>query len=156
MTMRFQLLFAFAALSTAMAVSAQEIVKVPVSKANVSRPDDLFNLPPGQWFVSKQLWQGGQQPCDADGCEAGFNSGDLVISVEHAKGFVQVIAGFRNCQSVGFSEAQVGDKPGSYERDHVRYLIKKVVKGLEKTCSMKAPSVPKLDVASMFPKKEKA
>jgi len=151
--MRFQLLCAFAALSGSTAVRAQEIVNVPVSKANVLRPDDLFKLPAGQWFMSKQLWQGGQQPCDPDGCEAGLNAGDLVVSVEHAKGFVQVIAGFRNCQSVGFSEAQVGDKPGSYERDHVRYLIKKVVKGLEKTCSLKAPSVPKLDVAAMFPKK---
>jgi len=151
--MRVQLLCALAALSAPAAGLAQEIVKVPVSKANVSRPDDLFNLPPGQWFVAKQLWQGGREPCDADGCEAGFNSGDLVISVEHAKGFVQVVAGFKECESVGFSEVEVGSKADSYERSRVSDLVKKVVKGLEKTCSRKAPSVPKLDVAAMFPKK---
>jgi hypothetical protein len=153
MIMRFPMLLALAAVAVPAAASAQEIVKVPETKANVSRPDDLFNLPPGQWFVAKQLWQGGREPCDATGCEAGFNSDDLVVSVEHAKGFVQVVAGFRNCQSVGFSEVEVGDKADSYDRSRVSDLIKKVVKGLEKTCGQKAPSVPKLDVASMFPKK---
>ena len=152
--MRYAVICALVALSTA--ASAQEIVKVPEAKANVSRPDDLFNLPPGQWFVAKQLWGGGREPCDATGCEAGFNSGDLVVSVEHSKGFVQVISGFRNCQSVGFSEIEVGDKVDSYDRSRVSDLIKKVVKGLEKTCSMKASSVPKLDVSSMFPKKAAA
>ncbi|MFL6775037.1 MAG: hypothetical protein ACJ8FN_01445 [Sphingomicrobium sp.] len=153
MTMRSAMLSALAALSVPAGASAQEIVKVPETKANVSRPDDLFNLPSGQWFVAKQLWHGGRDPCDAEGCEAGFNSGDLVVSVEHAKGFVQAIAGFRNCQSVGFSEVEVGDKADSYERSRVSDLVKKVVKALEKTCSMKAPAVPKLDVASMFPKR---
>ena len=151
--MRFQMLCALAALIPA-ASSAQEIVKVPVAKANVARPDDLFKLPAGQWFVGKQLWQGGQQPCDADACEAGFNSGDLVVSVEHANGFVQVIAGFRNCEAVGFSEVEVGGKVDSFDRGSVRDLVKKVVKGVEKTCKQKAPDVPKLDVASLFPKKE--
>jgi hypothetical protein len=153
MTMRTAIVCTLAALALAAPATAQEIVKVPASKAGVSRPDDLFNLPPGQWFVAKQLWQGGRDPCDADACEAGFNSGDLVVSVEHAKGFVQVVAGFRNCESVGFSEVEVGSKAGSYDRSRVSDLIKKVVKGLEKTCGTKAPSVPKLDVASMFPKK---
>jgi hypothetical protein len=153
MTMRSAMLIALAAFCVPAALSGQEIVKVPEAKANVSRPDDLFNLPSGQWFVARQLWQGGRDPCDADGCEAGFNSGDLVVSVEHAKGFVQVIAGFKNCQSVGFSEVEIGDKADSYDRSRVSDLIKKVVKGLEKTCSRKAPAVPKLDVASMFPKR---
>jgi len=153
MTMRFAIVAATTALALAGPTAAQEIVKVPVSKANVSRPDDLFNLPPGQWFMAKQLWGGGREPCDSEACEAGMNSGDLVVSVEHAKEFVRVVAGFRKCQSVGFSEAEVGDKVDSYDRSHVSDLIKKVVKGLEKTCGQKAPSVPKLDVAAMFPKK---
>ena len=151
--MRSAIVSAIAALALAGPATAQEIVKVPVSKANVSRPDDLFNLPPGQWFVAKQLWGGGRDPCDSDACEAGFNSGDLVVSVEHAKGFVQVVAGFKTCESVGFSEVEVGSKAGSYDRGRVSDLVKKVVKGLEKTCGQRAPAVPKLDVASMFPKK---
>ena len=150
--MGFKTLYALVLLSPITALSAQEIVKVPVSKASVSRPDDLFNLPPGQWFIAKKLWQGGQEPCDSETCEAGFNAGDMVVNVEHAKGFVRVVAGFRTCESVGYSEVEVGVKPGSYERSRVSDLVKKVVKGLEKTCKQKAPSVSKLDVASMFPK----
>jgi hypothetical protein len=152
MTMRFPMLCTLAVLIPAVS-PAQEIVKVPAGKASVARPDDLFKLPAGEWFVGKQLWQGGQAPCDSQSCEAGFNSGDLVVSVEHAKGFVQVIAGFRNCESVGFSEVEVGGKVDSFDRGSVRDLVKKVVKGVEKTCKQKAPAIPKLDVASLFPKK---
>ena len=42
----------------------------------------------------------------------GSNSGDLVISVEHAKEYTRVIAGFRNCQAVAFQEAQTGNLRG--------------------------------------------
>ena len=55
------------------AVQAQEIVEVPASQANVARPDDLFNLPPGQWHMAKSL-SGGSEPCASDQCEAGFTS----------------------------------------------------------------------------------
>ena len=147
--MRIQLLGALAALSTA--ASAQEIVKVPASEANVSLPEDIFSLPPGQWFVAKQVSQG-NEPCAPDACEAGFNSGDFVISVEHAKEYVRVIAGFRGCQGVAFQEVQTGLNPGKSTRGEVSYLLKKVVKAAEKTCKVKAPDVPKLDVASLFPK----
>jgi len=37
-----------------------------------------------------------------DQCEAGFNSRDLVVSVEHSKAYVRVIAGFRSCAKVAF------------------------------------------------------
>ena len=50
----------------------QEIVKVPVSEAGVSLPEDIFGLPPGQWYVARQVSQG-NEPCTADACEAGFN-----------------------------------------------------------------------------------
>ena len=140
-----------ALLLTGTAAEAQEIVKVKASEANVARPDDMFTLPPGQWFVSKLISQG-NEPCTADACEAGFNSGDLAISVEHAKDYVQVIAGFRGCEAVAFQEIQTGLRPGSYTRSEVSHLLKKVVKAAEKSCKVKAPSVPKLDVASLFPK----
>jgi hypothetical protein len=148
MTMRIQLLCTVVALSTA--ASAQEIVKVPESKANVSLPEDIFALPPGQWFVAKQVSQG-NEPCTPDACEAGFNSGNFVISVEHAKEYVRVIAGFRGCQGVAFQEIQTGLNPGKSTRGEVSYLLKKVVKAAEKTCKAKAPAVPKLDVAALFP-----
>ena len=138
-------------LSASAVAHSQEIVQVPASKAGVVLPDDLFALPPGQWFVAKQVSQG-NTPCTPDACEAGFNSGDLVVSVEHAKEHVQIIAGFRGCDGVAFQEIETGMRPGSFTRSEVSSLIKKVIKGAEKSCKLKAPTVPKLDIAALFPK----
>ena len=89
---------------------AQEVVKVQAKEApTVARPDDLFALPPGQWHYARQLWSG-NEPCDAQHCEAGFTSGDLVVSVERSEKFVRLIAGFKNCEAVGFSEMEPGNK----------------------------------------------
>ena len=138
--------------SSAFPASAQDIVKVPVSEAGVTLPEDIFNIPAGQWYVARQVSQG-NEPCTADACEAGFNSGDLVISVEHAKENTRVIAGFRGCEAVAFQEARTGIKPSASQRGEVSHLLKKVVKAAEKSCNVKAPSVPKLDVKSLYPAK---
>jgi hypothetical protein len=122
-----------------------------VSESGVVLPEDLFALPPGQWFMARQVSQG-NVPCAPGACEAGFNSGNLVVSVEHAKDHVRVIAGFRDCQGVAFQEIETGERPGSYQRRQVSGLIKDVIKGAEKSCKLKAPRVPKLDVGAMFPK----
>jgi hypothetical protein len=148
--MRAILLTSLALLTSATAV-AQEIVEVPASTANVSRPDDLFALPPGQWHMAKSLAQG-SEPCVSDQCEAGFTSGDLVVSVEHAKDFVRIIAGFRGCERTAYTETEVGSKPGKPTFGRVSKQVKQVVKGLSKTCNRIAPAVPKLEVAQMFPK----
>ena len=149
--MRTQFLTAAIALM-AMPVCAQDIVEVPASKSGVALPEDIFNLPQGQWYVSRAISQG-NDPCTPDGCEAGFNGGNLAISVERAKDYVQVIAGFRGCQSVAFQEVQTGLAPGSSTRGELSHLLKKVVKAAEKSCKLKAPSVPKLDVKTLFPAK---
>jgi len=150
--MRTQILCTAAIALVATPIAAQEIVKVKASEANVARPDDIFGLPAGQWYVAKAVTQG-TEPCTAEACEAGFNSGDLVISVEHANEWTRVIAGFRGCEAVAYQEAQTGIKPGSSQRGDVSHLLKKVVKAAEKSCGKKAPSVPKLDVKSLFPAK---
>jgi hypothetical protein len=149
--MHIRILAAMIAL-TAFPALAQEIVKVPASEANVSLPEDIFTLPPGQWYFARQVSQG-NEPCSADACEAGFNSGDLAISVERAKDYVRVIAGFRGCEAVAFQEVQTGLSPGASRRGEVSYLLKKVIKAAEKSCKLKAPKVPKLDVKSLFPAK---
>jgi hypothetical protein len=150
--MRTQIFAAAAITLIAMPAAAQDIVKVKASEANVARPDDVFGLPAGQWYVARAVTQG-NEPCTAEACEAGFNSGDLVISVEHASEYTRVIAGFRGCEAVAFQEAQTGIKPGASQRGEVSNLLKKVVKAAEKSCNVKAPSVPKLDVKSLFPAK---
>ncbi|MFL6747290.1 MAG: hypothetical protein ACJ8E6_01180 [Sphingomicrobium sp.] len=131
----------------------QEVVKVQAKEApTVARPDDLFALPPGQWNYAKQLWSG-NEPCDAQHCEAGFTSGDLVVSVERSEKFVRLIAGFRNCEAVGFSEMEPGNKPGKYSRKKVARQVANVVKGVAKTCNMTAPAVADLDARLLFPAK---
>ena len=132
--------------------TAQGIVKVPHSQARtVSRPDDLFNLAPGQWQFAKALWEG-PAVCTPAQCEAGFTSDGLVVSVEHAGEFVRIIAGLRGCESVGFSEVEVGSKPGKPTFGRVRKQVQRVVKGVSRTCKLAAPDVPELDAAQLFPK----
>ena len=147
-------LLIFPALSLLAAPSlAQEIVKVDAKEApTVSRPDDLFTLPPGQWHYAKQLWSG-NEPCDDKHCEAGFTSGDLVISVERSEKYARLIAGFRNCEAVAFSEMEPGNKPGKYNRKKISKQVKNVVKGLAKSCNTTAPEVANLDAALLFPNK---
>jgi hypothetical protein len=149
-----QKLLIFPVLSMLAAPSlAQEIVKVDAKDApTISRPDDLFALPPGQWHYAKQLWSG-TEPCDDKHCEAGFTSGDLVISVERSEKYARLIAGFRNCEAVAFSEMEPGNKPGKYNRKKVAKQVSNVVKGLAKSCNATAPAVADLDVALLFPKK---
>jgi hypothetical protein len=144
-------LISAAAIAAVSAAQAQEVVEVPAGQANVARPDDLFNLPPGQWHMAKSLALG-TEPCSPEHCEAGFTNGDLVISVEHAKSYVQIIAGFRQCERTAFAEVEVGDKPGKSKFGKVEKVRKKVVKGLAQTCKMTAPDVPKLEISQLFPK----
>lgn len=150
--MRSQLVVAAALMLYPANAWPQEIVQVPASEAGVSLPEDIFGLPPGQWFIARQVSQGNES-CTAEACEAGINAGDLAVSVERAKGFVQVIAGFRGCPAVAFQEVETGLTPGSSRRGEVSRLVKKVIKAAEISCKVKAPKVPKLDVAALFPAK---
>ena len=143
---------AFALGLLALPAQAQEIVEVPVSQSGVVLPQDIFSLPPGQWYVARLISQG-SEPCTPDNCEAGFNSGDLAVSVEHSGNFVRAIAGFRGCPGVAYAEVETGSKPGSYDRGRVTRLIKDVVKGAGKSCKVSPPEVPKLDVKALFPAK---
>ena len=132
---------------------AQDIVKIPAKEApTVARPDDLYTLPPGQWHFARQLWAG-NEPCDATQCEAGFTSGELVVSVERNGKFVRLIAGLRHCEAVGFSEMETGDSPGKSTRKRVAKQVDNVVKGVSKSCSSSTPDVAPLDVALLFPPK---
>jgi hypothetical protein len=132
---------------------AQEIVKVPAKEApTVARPDDLFALPPGQWHFAKQLWSG-NEACDDQHCEAGFTSGDLVVSVERSEKFVRLIAGLKGCEAVGFSEMETGNKPGKGTRKKVAKQVGNVVKGVAKSCNAAVPEVAALDASLLFPAK---
>jgi|tagenome__1003787_1003787.scaffolds.fasta_scaffold20875069_1 hypothetical protein len=149
--MRVDLLAGLTLMIIPAASTAQEIVKVPQTHSRaVARPDDLFGLAPGQWHVARQLWEG-QAPCTSDQCEAGFTSGDIVVSAEHSGEFVRIIAGFRSCEAVGSSEVEVGKKPGKPTFGRIRDQMKRVVKGIAKTCKVAAPDLPALDAGQLFP-----
>ena len=133
------------------AVQAQEIIKVPASShPDVSRPDDIFNLPPDQWHFARQLWQG-PEPCTTDQCEAGYTSGDLVVSVERAATYVRIMGGLRGCEATAFSEMEAGKKPSKYTRKRISKQVNTVLKGLGKSCKTTVPKVAALDVAQLFP-----
>jgi len=149
--MRTNLVIACILVGAATSGNAQEIVKVPAKDApSVARPDDLFKLAPGQWHFAQRLWQG-SDPCTPTACEAGYTAGDLVVSVEHASEFVRIIAGYRGCDPVGYSEVEVGTKPGKPTFGRVRKQVERVVKGVSKTCKLPTPAVPSLDAAQLFP-----
>lgn len=149
MRLRHFILLSISAICTP--VFAQHIEKIDASKApTVYRPDDLFALSPDQWHYAQHLWQG-TEPCTEDQCEAGFTSGDLVLSVEHSKGWVRIMAGFRNCAPVAFSEIETSKSPGRYSRAKVERQVSQVVKGAAKSCKVAAPAVSNISVASMFP-----
>jgi hypothetical protein len=151
MTMRIQTLTLLFVSTISAPLLAQHIEKIDASKApTVYRPDDLFELAPNQWHYANHLWQG-SDPCTDEQCEAGYTSGDLVLSVEHSKGWVRIMAGFRNCAPVAFSEIETSKSPGRYSRAKVEKQMARVVKGAAKSCNVTAPAVANIDVASMFP-----
>ena len=143
-------IFAPCLLVLAGAALGQEIIKLPAGTESVARPDDLFELPPGQWHFARQLWQG-REPCAHDQCEAGYTTGDLVVSVEHSGEYVRIISGLRGCESTAFSEMNSGKKPSSYTRKRIARQVNTVVKGLGKTCKVKLAKVAPLDAAQLFP-----
>jgi hypothetical protein len=134
-----------------LSAEVQEVVEVPASTSSVARPDDLFTLLPGQWHIARLLAKG-SEPCSSDQCEAGLTSGELVVSVEHSKDFVRIIAGFKTCERTAYSEVHVGSRPGKPTFGRVAKQVERVVKGLARTCNMTAFDVPRLEVAELFPK----
>jgi hypothetical protein len=115
-------------------------------------PEDLFDLPPGQWVLAKQLWAG-RDPCTADQCEAGYTSGDLAVSVERSKEAARIVLGFRNCPNVAWSELEVGSKGSKSDTRLISKRLKKVLATSAKFCKLTEPTLPPLDATWLFPPK---
>ena len=148
------LLLAFGLLATTPSV-AQQVEKVRAGTPDApGLPEDLFSLPPDNWVFAKQLWKG-DEPCTKDQCEAGYTSGDLVVSVERSKTAVRVVAGFRGCGgAVAWNEYEIGDKASNQESKTVRKRVKKVVSTSAKYCKGSKPTVPtiaQLDARRLYP-----
>lgn len=135
--------------STSVEAQRVEEVRTPDSETPVL-PEDLFRLPPGTWTSARQLWSG-DEPCTADECEAGYTSGDVVVSVERQKTYLRVVAGFRGCQSVAWNEYKIGKKASGSDTKTIARRIKKTVGASAKYCKVEAPTIAALDARQLFP-----
>lgn len=84
--------------TTSLAFAAALSVAAPVL-AQAAMPDYLFQLPERQWVLGGSLTQAGSR-CGSEQCEAGYRSGDLVLSVRRGTGAVQAMAAVRGCSTV--------------------------------------------------------
>lgn len=130
--------------------SAQQVEEVRASPDAPALPDDLFSLAPGTWTFARQLWKG-NDPCTADECEAGYTSGDLVVSVERNKTYLRVVAGFRGCQSVAWNEYQIGNKASNRDTKTLGKRLRKTIGTSAKYCKVPAPAIATLDARQLYP-----
>jgi hypothetical protein len=143
--------FALALLLTPPPLAAQRVEKVQAGSAGAQKlPEDLFALPPGAWAFAEHLWQG-DSPCTADACEAGYTSGGLAVSVERAKDYVRILAGFQGCASVAWSDYHIGKKASGGDGKEIGRRIKKAAATSAKYCKLAAPEVPTLDARLLYP-----
>ena len=96
------------------------------------------------------MWKG-DEPCTADECEAGYTSGDLVVSVERSKKNLRVVAGFRGCESVSWNEYDIGSKASSRDTKTIAKRLKQTVGTSAKYCKVPAPSIATLDARQLYP-----
>jgi len=74
-------------------------------------PDYLFALPEGEWVFGEKLWEG-PAGCQPDLCEAGYHSGDLVLSIVRGLNYVQAVAGMRGCGGVSYNVVNLDEWSG--------------------------------------------
>ena len=150
MRFRFSVLGA-AFLLVPQASGAQRIEQVrPGNPDTPALPDELFRLPPGPWAFARQLWKG-DESCTPDQCEAGYTTGDLVVSVERQKTYLRIVAGFRGCASVAWNEYEVGDKASSRDTKTIGKRLKKTIGASAKYCKVSAPVIATLDSRQLYP-----
>lgn len=143
-------------LASALGLAPMPCVAQPVEEVRPGSPDapglpeDLFRLTPNTWSVARQLWKG-DDPCTADQCEAGYNSGDMVVSVERGKRYLRIVAGFRGCESVAWNEYKIGDKPSKRDTKTIGKRIRKTVGTSAKYCRVEAPGIATLDSHLLYP-----
>jgi len=149
--MRLPVLIAAATAMLAAPAVAQRIVEVPSSEVDIAKPEDLYSRVPDQWHLARQLWQG-NEPCTPTECEAGYTSGNLVVSVERDGPSVTITAAWRGCSATAYSELDIGDNVSKGEKKKIAKQVQRVVKGLGKTCQVETmPVVAPLTGDWLFP-----
>jgi hypothetical protein len=140
-----------ATVATPGAAFAQRIVEVPASEVDVAKPEDLYSRAPDRWHLARELWQG-DDPCTETQCEAGYTSGDLVVSAERNGPSVTITAAWRGCSATAYSQLDIGDTASKGERKKIAKQVQRVVKGLGKSCKVETmPVVAPLTGDWLFP-----
>ena len=70
-----------------------------LAQSSPAVPTYLFQLPERQWILGGTLSEAGSR-CGRERCEAGYRSGDLVLSVRRGGTDVQAVAAMRGCANV--------------------------------------------------------
>lgn len=130
------------------AQSVEEVRKIGADTPAL--PEDLFRLRPGSWAFAKELWAG-DDPCTADQCEGGYTSGDMVVSVERAKTYVRIVAGFRGCGSVAWNEYEIGKKASKSDTRAIEKNMKRAAETSAEYCKVVAPVIAAFDARQLFP-----
>jgi hypothetical protein len=129
---------------------AQRIVEVPSSDVDVAKPEDLYDRAPDRWHLARELWRG-NDPCTPTQCEAGYTSGNLVVSAERNGPDVVITAAWRGCSATAYSQLDIGDQASKGERKKIAKQVERVVKGLGRTCKAEMPEVAPLTGDWLFP-----
>jgi hypothetical protein len=137
------------------AALGQRIVEVPAADVDVAKPEDLYSRTPDRWHLARELWQG-DDPCTNTQCEAGYTSGDLVVSAERNGPSVTITAAWRGCSATAYSQLDIGENASRGERKKIAKQVQRVVKGLGKTCKAEMPVVAPLTGDWLFPATEAA
>lgn len=82
-----------------------------LANAPSGAPEYLFRLPDRQWAVGSNL-AGARGSCAPETCEAGYHSGDLVLSVQRGGGELVAVAGVRGCSQVAARRIAPGELNG--------------------------------------------
>ena len=133
------------------AALGQRIVEVPAADVDVAKPEDLYSRTPDRWHLARELWQG-DDLCTNTQCEAGYTSGDLVVSAERNGSAVIITAAWRGCSATAYSQLDIGENASRGERKKIAKQVQRVVKGLGKTCQVETmPVVAPLTGDWLFP-----
>ena len=155
--MRVHLLFAFSVLLVprrAPGAGNREGGVQQGERCKARRPVRLCRRGSGTW---QNCFLGGSGVCTSDQCEAGFTSGDLVVSVEHAKDFVRIIAGFKGCENPRPTARSRSGRSGAtlHLRPRGEAGAGGVVKGLAEDLQDERAGSTKLEVAGYVPEGER-
>lgn len=136
----------FAALAAALALAALPALSETVPAV----PDYLFRAPEQQWVMGASLGQPGAA-CQPEQCEAGYRSGDLVLSVTRTPGVIRAVAGVRGCAAVSWHLIQPSSLAGLSPADQYGVIARAAQSAARLARSRCSPGVSDLiDTGSLY------